>query len=157
MRAEAILIQRPERQRPAQRLLFTTATLLAWAVWASLWLPLATLVAWLLGLRISYVEMVVREHDRGMNDLLTMLAIACACALAAAAWAGYNRLRYGHLRRRHRGLPADRTAIASALGVQHVTATWMYTAPHMVLEFLEDGLIVHQQGAQQRVLHSAAA
>lgn len=157
MRAEAILIQRPERQRPAQRLLFTTATLLAWAVWASLWLPLATLIAWLLGLRISYVEMVVREHNHGMNDLLTMLAIASACALTAAAWAGYNRLRYSHLRRRHRSLPATRTAIASALGVQQVTATWMYTAPRMVLEFLEDGLIVHQQGVQPSALRCAIA
>ncbi|MFC4763925.1 poly-beta-1,6-N-acetyl-D-glucosamine biosynthesis protein PgaD [Dyella koreensis] len=157
MRAEAILIQRPERQHPAQRMLFTTATLLAWALWASLWLPLVTLVAWLLGLRVSYVELVVREHSHGVQDLLTMLVIALACALTAAAWAGYNRLRYGHLRRRHRSLPADRTAIAGALGVQHATAAWMYTAPRMVLEFLEDGLIVHQQGVQQRVLRSAAA
>ena len=144
MRAEAILIQRPERQHPAHRLLFTTATLMAWMVWISLWLPLATLVAWALGLRASYVEMVVREHGHGGHDLAALLALAVACALLMFSWSSYNYLRFAHLERRRRSRAVDRRAIAAALGIQQETARWMQRAPRMVLEFPEGGEVIHR-------------
>ena len=144
MRAEAILIQRPERQHPAHRLLFTTATLMAWMVWISLWLPLATLVAWGLGLRASYVEMVVREHGHGGHDLAALLALAVACALLMFSWSSYNYLRFAHLERRRRSRAVDRRAIAAALGIQQETARWMQRAPRMVLEFPEGGEVIHR-------------
>jgi biofilm PGA synthesis protein PgaD len=144
MRAEAILIQRPERQHPARRLLFTTATLMAWMVWISLWLPLATLVAWGLGLRASYVEMVVREHGHGGHDLAALLALAVACALLMFSWSSYNYLRFAHLERRRRSRAVDRRAIAAALGIQQETARWMQRAPRMVLEFPEGGEVIHR-------------
>jgi len=144
MRAEAILIQRPERQHPAHRLLFTTATLMAWMVWISLWLPLATLVAWALGLRASYVEMVVREHGHGGHDLAALLALAAACALLMFSWSSYNYLRFAHLERRRRSRAVDRRAIAAALGIQQETARWMQRAPRMVLEFPEGGEVIHR-------------
>ena len=65
MRAEAILIQRPARSRPARNAFFALITFMAWLVWGVLWLPMITLVAWSAGLRNSYIELVVREHGKG--------------------------------------------------------------------------------------------
>ena len=147
MKAEAILIHRPERQHPARRALFTTATLMAWMAWISLWLPLATLVAWSLGFRIGYVEMVVREHGHGERDLATMMALAAACALVMAIWASYNYVRFAHRDRRRQARSVERRAIAAALGVHPTTASWMQRAPRMVLEFPEGGQVVHRLDA----------
>ena len=144
MKAEAIVIHRPERQHPARRLLFTTATLMAWMAWISLWLPLATLLAWALGVRLGYVEMVVREHGHGGQDFAKLLMLAGLCAVVMLAWSSYNYLRFAHLDRRRQSRAVERRAIAAALGVQQDTARWMQRAPRMVLEFPDDGEVVHR-------------
>ena len=144
MKAEAIVIQRPERQHPAHRFLFTTATLMAWMAWISLWLPLATLAAWGMGVRLGYVEMVVREHGHGGEDLGKLLLLAAMCALVMLAWSSYNYLRFAHLDRRRRSRAVDRRAIAAALGIQQDTAAWMQRAPRMVLEFPDGGEVIHR-------------
>ncbi|NKJ21636.1 poly-beta-1,6-N-acetyl-D-glucosamine biosynthesis protein PgaD [Dyella sp. SG609] len=145
MKAEAIVIHRPERQHPARRLLFTTATLMAWMAWISLWLPLATLLAWALGVRLGYIEMVVREHGHGGQDLARLLLLAALCAVVMLAWSSYNYLRFAHVDRRRRSRAVDRRAMAGALGVQQETARWMQRAPRMVLEFPDGGDVFHRE------------
>jgi biofilm PGA synthesis protein PgaD len=144
MKAEAIVIQRPKHQCPMQRLLFAAITLLAWMAWTALWLPLITLLAWTLGLRIGYAELLLREHSQGSHDLQTMLTIFAMCALMVAVWSSYNYLRYGRLKRQHRSALVDGGAIARALGVQHPTAMYMRVATRVVLEFLDDGVAMHE-------------
>ncbi|MGO4703749.1 poly-beta-1,6-N-acetyl-D-glucosamine biosynthesis protein PgaD [Dyella sp. 2RAB6] len=144
MKAEAIVIHRPERQHPAHRFLFTTATLMAWMAWVSLWLPLATLIAWALGVRLGYVEMMVREHGHGGQDLAKLLLLAGLCAVVMLAWSSYNYLRFAHLDRRRRSRAVERRAIAVALGVQQDTAAWMQRAPRMVLEFPDGSDVIHR-------------
>lgn len=144
MKAEAIVIHRPERQHPAHRFLFVTATLMAWMAWISLWAPLATLLAWVLGVRLGYVEMMVREHGHGGQDFGTLLLLATLCAVVMLAWSSYNYLRFAHLDRRRRSRAVDRRAIAMALGVRQDTATWMQRAPRMVLEFPDGGEVTHR-------------
>lgn len=144
MKAEAILIHRPERQHPARRFFFTTATLMAWMAWASLWLPLVTLVAWALGFHVGYVEMAVREHGHGGQDLAMLLALAAGCGLLMMVWSSYNYLRFAHRDRRQRSRAVERRAIAATLGVQQETAAWMQRAPRMVLEFPDGGEVVHR-------------
>lgn len=145
MKAEAILIHHPERQHPARRFLFTTATLMAWMAWASLWLPLATLVAWALGVRVGYVEIAVREHGHGGQDLAMLLALAAGCGLLMTVWSSYNYLRFAGVDRRRRSRTVERRAIASVLGVEQATAAWMQRAPRMVLEFPDGGEVVHRE------------
>ncbi|MFC5742479.1 poly-beta-1,6-N-acetyl-D-glucosamine biosynthesis protein PgaD [Dyella tabacisoli] len=146
MRAEAIVIQRPHRQRPVQRWLFTVITLLAWLAWSSLWLPLLTLIAWSLGAHSSYVEMVVRKHGQGAHDMLTMVLISLISAALALAWSNYNRLRYGRMKRRTGRHVVDRATMARALHVQQATAVQMGLASCIVLDFLDDGTVAHQAG-----------
>jgi biofilm PGA synthesis protein PgaD len=142
MKAESILIRRPDRQRPAQRALFALLTLLAWGVWLSLWLPLITLAAWMAGLRLGYLELVRRQHGvGGWREVALLLAIALACGAIAAAWAGYNFLRFRRARRRRQGRRATREEMALALGVDAATAQRMASARRIVLAFGEGGRV----------------
>lgn len=141
MRAEAVLIDVPERQHPARRALFAIVTLAAWMAWASLWLPLLTLLAWMFGLRVGYIELAVREHGHGGQDLLVLLALAAACSLVMTTWSSYNYLRFAQQKRRHQSITVPWPAMANKLGVHLHTAAWMQDASRMVLEFPDDGRV----------------
>lgn len=135
MKAEAILINRPRRQGRSRRALFGLLTLLAWMIWLSLWLPLLTALAWLAGVRISYLELIRRHHGEGWYDLLTVLGIALVALLVAALWSGYNFRRF-HDRNRRRGRPpAQLPAMAEKLEVPLPLAEKMRGASRMVLGF----------------------
>jgi len=147
MKAEAVLINLPQRQHPVRRVLFTTATLVAWVIWASLWLPLITLLAWLVGVDVGYRQLILKEHGHGAHDLLFMLGIAALCALVFVVWSFYNRLRYGRLRRRRVTRSVDHASMAGVLGVQVATARHMRHARRVVLEFPEGEPVRHRQPA----------
>jgi biofilm PGA synthesis protein PgaD len=143
MKAESILIQRPERQRPTQRALFALLTLLAWGLWLSLWLPLITLGAWLAGLRVGYLELARSRHGAdGWKEIVFLLALAAACGAVAALWSGYNYLRFRGVRRRRQERRVEREEMAGALGVEEATARQLGQARRTVLAFAEDGRIV---------------
>ncbi len=143
MKAEAILINRPHRQRRANRALFGLLTLFAWLVWVSLWLPLITALAWLFGLHTSYVELFLRNHAGGWHQLLYLFWLALGCAVVITAWSAYNWKRFHKLdRRRGRPVPSM-TAMAERLGVVHASAIELRSSDRIVLEFADDGSISH--------------
>jgi len=144
MRAEAILIQRPARSRPARNAFFALITFMAWLVWGVLWLPMITLVAWSAGLRNSYIELVMREHGKGWRDLVAILLIATICAVITLLWSGYNRLRYGNLTRRRTPTAVSREAMSKSLKVRTATAREMRSQRRVVLQFLQDDSAVHR-------------
>ena len=144
MRAEAILIQRQTRPRPARNAFFALITFMAWLVWGVLWLPMITLIAWSAGLRNGYIELVVREHGKGWQDIVGILVIAAVCAVITLLWSGYNRLRYGSLTRRRTPTAVSREAMAKSLRVRTATAREMRFRRRVVLQFLQDDSVVHQ-------------
>lgn len=141
MKAEAVLIHVPERQHPAHRALYAVVTLAAWMAWASLWLPLLTPLAWMLGLRVGYVELAVREHGHGGQDLLLLLCLAAACSVVMTIWSSYNHLRFSRQKRRRQSATVPWPAVATRLGMHWHTASWMQDASRMVLEFPDDGRV----------------
>jgi biofilm PGA synthesis protein PgaD len=143
MKAEAIIIHRPERQAPARRALFAVLTLGAWFVWVSLWLPLITLVAWLFGMRTSYVELFVREHGNGLSDLLVVVAIGVCCGLIEILWSSYNFRRFRHATRRRARPLVGLDAMAESLLVAQPSAVHLREQPRTVLQFADDGTIRH--------------
>lgn len=143
MKAEAILIQQPQKQRPASRALYGLVTLFAWVVWVSLWLPLITALAWLFGLHSSYIELFLHNHSNGRHQILYLLWLALSCAAVISAWSGYNWWRFRHLDRR-RGRPTvSMNAMAESLGVVNAGAIALRSSSRIVLEFAEDGEISH--------------
>ena len=144
MRAEAILIQRQSRPRPARNAFFALITFMAWLVWGVLWLPMITLIAWSAGLRNSYIELVVREHGKGWHDLVSIVLIAAVCAAITLLWSGYNRVRYGSLTRRRTPTAVSREAMARSLRVRTTTARELRTQRRVVLQFLQDDSVMHR-------------
>lgn len=150
MKAEAIIIDDPQRQKPIKRYFYALITLLAWVIWSALWLPLVTLVAWSFGIHTSYVELVLREHGRGAQDLWIVAAIMIVCTLIEISWSLYNQYHYGQLRRRLERPLVDSSDIAIALHVQQATALKMRDARNMTLIFLDDNSVTDQTDIDPR-------
>lgn len=143
MKAEAILIDRPHRQRRASRTLFGLLTLFAWIAWASLWLPLITALAWWFGLRTSYVELFLREHAGGWSSLFYLFWLASGCAVVIATWSAYNWKRFHKMDRRRGRPPPSMTAMAEQLNVAHASAIELRSSNRIVLQFADDDSIRH--------------
>ena len=92
------------RASTATRTLHGVLTLAAWALYAYLWLPVLTVLAWVMGVRTSYVELYVRNNrfDNSVFDILVALQTGLpagvdANVLVAAADRNYvNWVRGGN-------------------------------------------------------------
>jgi biofilm PGA synthesis protein PgaD len=116
MKAEAIMIQRPERQSSVQKAMFGVATVVAWLFWAFLWLPLITLGAWAFGLRNAWLQLHVLEPARQGGDINVILLAAILCAVIFSAWSGYNHARFSGKQKRRGNNPVGVEATARVIG-----------------------------------------
>ena len=139
MKAEPLLIERPERQKPLQRVTFAFITMLAWTLWVSLWLPLLTLIAWLLGLDDIYIKLGLDHPFRAVGDLNLVLSVASICALSLGSWAFYNRVRFAGKQKRHANRLVDIAEMAPALEASLHTAQQLRSSRRSVLHFTRSG------------------
>jgi biofilm PGA synthesis protein PgaD len=139
MKADPIIISRPERQKPFQRAIFTVITMLAWTLWVSLWLPLITLVAWLLGLQDIYVKLGLDHPFRAANDLGLVLHVAVMAALSLGAWAFYNRVRFAGKQKRRANRFVELAEMAPALEASINTAQQLRASRRSVIHFNDNG------------------
>ena len=117
-----VLIYSPQRQSNVQRGLYGTITLLAWAVYFYLILPLVTLLLWWLGLRGSYMQLWLPEAGFDRTLAFTLPLLAVACALLLIGWAEINRARFQNRERRSQTDNAAPGEIADVLGASHALA-----------------------------------
>ena len=118
-----VLIYAPQNQSNVQRGLYGTLTLVAWAVYFYLVLPLITLLLWWVGLRGSYVQLWLPEGGFDRTLALTLPLLAVACALLLIGWAEINRLRFQNRERRSHVGDTALDEIADSLGASHLFAT----------------------------------
>jgi biofilm PGA synthesis protein PgaD len=101
-----LIFERPELQAPQQRVVYGVLTLAFWVLWLYLWLPVVSLVAWLLGGLTFYHEMLERSGYQAVTELLAWYgAIVGALGGGLVLWASYNWFRFRSGDRR-RPLPA---------------------------------------------------
>jgi biofilm PGA synthesis protein PgaD len=139
MKADPIIIYRPERQKPMQRVLFTLITMIAWTLWVSLWLPLITLLAWLLGLHDVYVKLGLDHPFRAANDLGLVLRVAIIAALSLGSWAFYNRMRFAGKQKRRANRFVELAEMAPVLDASFNTAQQLRASRRSVVHFNEQG------------------
>jgi biofilm PGA synthesis protein PgaD len=139
MKADSLIIQRPERQKPLQRITFTLITIAAWTFWVSLWLPVITFFAWLLGLGDAYKQLNTVHAMRDAGALAILPGIGCICALIFIAWSFYNRVRFRNNRRRHGHQPLDAVHMARKIGARAETAVAMRANRRSVVRFSDGG------------------
>ncbi len=103
-----LIINRPDlKSRP---LIFgeQVLTIIFWGFWFYLWLPLISVIAWLLGFRILYTHIM---ELGGIDNFFAQFdtfsrGVAIASGLLAC-WSFYNLKRYGSYNRRNKVLPTD--------------------------------------------------
>lgn len=116
MKAEAIVIQRPERQSAVQKAMFAAVTVVAWLFWAFLWLPLITLGAWAFGLRSAWVQFYVSHRLGTGGDIDVVFVSAVVCAVVFMSWSGYNRARFSGKQKRLGNQPFSVAETAAEIG-----------------------------------------
>ncbi len=111
---DKLIINRPDlKSRP---LLFGEGilTLLFWGFWFYLWLPLISVVAWLLGFKILYSHIIALG---GLDEFLVQLNIFSIGIFSAsgilALWSFYNLKRYGAYNRRNKVYTTDLHGLAA--------------------------------------------
>ncbi|QCO67810.2 poly-beta-1,6-N-acetyl-D-glucosamine biosynthesis protein PgaD [Luteimonas yindakuii] len=114
------------RQRSRGRQVASSAlTAAAWAVYASLWLPLLTAVAWYAGVRTAYSHIYLKQHEVDAFLLLWVPAIALGCGVLLIGWAEYNRIRFSKKDRRQRRSEVHADTVSAGLGVSAALAARM--------------------------------
>ncbi|HEX7816130.1 poly-beta-1,6-N-acetyl-D-glucosamine biosynthesis protein PgaD [Dyella sp.] len=139
MKADAIMIQRPEHQRPLQRVMFGAITVVAWVIWASLWIPLITALAWTVGLGDVYVQLDLGHPLHGGGDLDIVLVDAVACVSLFCSWSGYNHLRFAGKEKRRGNKPVTVEQVARGIGASTITAKTMQGQRRSVVYVSDDG------------------
>ncbi|ALN81379.1 poly-beta-1,6-N-acetyl-D-glucosamine biosynthesis protein PgaD [Lysobacter antibioticus] len=97
------LIQKPGAQDAWPRTLWGVVTGAFWLAYLYLWIPVATLVLWLFGIRRTASELYLREH--GVDPFLMLVLPATAAVVVALLliWAEYNRWRFAASKGDRRG------------------------------------------------------
>lgn len=114
MRAEGPIISHPEWQSKSQRLTSGTLTIIAWAIWIYLWLPIMTACLWIAGIHLTFVQFLRRPT---LNSLLFIGLMVLLCSLVVAGWASYNYMRFARKSRRLKAETIHYEAIGKAFGV----------------------------------------
>lgn len=114
----APIFERPDLQGLRQLYGFGFITLLFWALWFYLWLPLVSLIAWAFGFQLFYEQMIVLG---GYHSLLSLLVDYGLTILAIAAlligWALYNLIRFRNHERRRAAAPVTKAQLAQDFNV----------------------------------------
>ena len=100
-------------QTPPQKLAYGAVTVVFWAFWVYLWVPLLALLAWSLGIQQAYKYMISLG---GYMDLIRLLAYYLLVILllggALLIWAGYNIFRFSGVERRTPPAPVTTQQVA---------------------------------------------
>lgn len=99
-----------------RRWLQSGSTAFIWVLYAYLFLPLATAVAWWAGLDRFYHQVWVKEPLEDAFVLITLPIIALVCGGLMVGWAEYNRRRFVSADRRRRRETVHQKDVAIALG-----------------------------------------
>ncbi|MBU0620230.1 MAG: poly-beta-1,6-N-acetyl-D-glucosamine biosynthesis protein PgaD [Gammaproteobacteria bacterium] len=95
------IIDHPEWQKPKDKYVFGFITLGFWMLWIYLWLPLLSLLAWILGFKIFHLQMIEMKGYEGLLSLLGgYLLVILLMSGSLYVWASYNIYRFSGMSRR---------------------------------------------------------
>lgn len=141
MKAEAIVIQRPERQTGAQKALFGAVTVVLWVFWACLWLPLITLGAWAYGIRDALAQLHIFDPITDGGDINIVLIVAFSSAAIFTAWSMYNYARFVGKQKRRGNSPVGVAETAATIGASTEDATRLQATRRAVVSVSDEGFM----------------
>jgi biofilm PGA synthesis protein PgaD len=114
-----IIINRPELQSPLQRITTRGITFVFWVLWIYLWLPLISLAAWWVGIRLFREHLLDNDGYKILFDDMHQYAIVVAViAVVLIGWARYNLVRFRDKGSRKSSLPVDLATQAQTFKVE---------------------------------------
>lgn len=114
-----LIIHSPSLQSLQQRYVSALFTFIFWMIWIFLWTPLVTLVGWLSGLDLIYIQMIELEGFSDITeDFGTFLTWVAVIGCALGFWALYNFLRFKDIERRAAITPVNNQQLATFFGVE---------------------------------------
>lgn len=138
-----LIIDRPGLQTKRQRLLFGSMTLVFWALWIYLWLPVLALLGWALGFKIAYYEMVTKNGYVGVLQVLGWFITIIVCLGASLlVWAYYNYTRFHGNPRRRRVAPSTSPSLSERYGISPESLSRWQGERRLVLYHDADGKLI---------------
>lgn len=138
-----LVIDRPSLQSLRQHYLSATFTFVFWVIWILLWTPLITLIGWLFGVNLVYIEMIKLE---GYKSVIADFGLFLMCITLIGAilgiWAAYNFFRFKDLERRAALDPVNNRQLAAFFGVDLQTLTKQQKTQCLSVSFDSHGHIV---------------
>jgi biofilm PGA synthesis protein PgaD len=131
----APVIERPDLQHLRQRLGWSLVTVIAWAAWFYLWLPLVSALAWVVGVRIFVVQILLPDTRPYLASLGLYAAMFAFAAAVLLSWSLYNQHRFGGLDRRRPILPVTAEQLTGDFGVDLSTLACAQRGQIVVLHF----------------------
>ncbi len=156
------VIYRPELQSRLQVIGSTSITLGFWFLYAYLWLPLLSFLAWVLEIEFIYQHMVVYEGYRSLLAVVNVYALIIAgISVVISAWATSNYLRFRDLNRRKPKVPVDDRAVAEFFKVAAKDLAYWKSLKSLVVYHDKQGRVVYgeptnAEAATPPVPHRAA-
>jgi biofilm PGA synthesis protein PgaD len=123
-----LIIERPDLQSARQRTLYGLLTLVFWALWFYLWVPLLALLAWALGVQQAFKYMAVVGSYHQMAKVLGDYGLVILLfGGSLLLWAGYNIMRFSGVERRAAPMPVSAGEITRYFGTdQSDLADWYH-------------------------------
>jgi biofilm PGA synthesis protein PgaD len=137
-----VIIDQPQWQTLRQRVVFGSMTALFWALWVYLWLPLLAFIGWVLGLKITYDEMVARAGYIELVHRLGLYSFVVFCLGASLlTWAYYNYFRFHGRERRKRRPSVSLGDLAKRYEIAPSELERWMLAPRLLVHHNSDGRI----------------
>lgn len=138
-----LVIDSPSLQSLRQRYLSATFTFVFWVIWILLWTPLITLIGWLFGLDLVFIEMIKLDGYKGViADFGLFLICITVIGSILGIWAAYNFFRFKDLERRAAIEPVNNRQLAAFFEVDPQILTKQQKAQCLSVSFDSHGHII---------------
>ncbi|MEN5426178.1 poly-beta-1,6-N-acetyl-D-glucosamine biosynthesis protein PgaD [Stenotrophomonas pennii] len=137
-RFDSRLIQKPRQQPRLQRTAWGFVTIAFWAFYFYLWAPVVTLVSWLVGGRLAWLQLYERKQQLDPFLVIALPVLLIGCAALLILWAEYNRYRFAGKERRAPRVDVALAEIARDLGASDALARQLSGAKAVTLHMDDD-------------------
>ena len=142
VRNDDVFIDAPELLTGRQQLRDTVVTGVMWALYAYLWVPLISLLAWILGFEFAYDVMIRAGGAAHLRSVLYWYGIAIALIFVVfGVWSRSNLLRFGGQNRRDNFDRIEDQSFMAFFGISAEELEQLRTSRSLTLELDAVGAI----------------
>lgn len=140
------IIRRPEAQRSLHRRLYQAFTAVVWLAWLYLFLPLATLLLWVAGLRTAWIENGLASDPVNASAVRWIGLLALLAAAALVVWGEIDRRRYTARKNRHVRQHDELRTIAEGMHMRLADVYRLRDARLAKVNFTPEGRVLRVDG-----------